>query len=121
MRSKTTRRTFLRNSILGGTGLLVLRDSTTAFGFQANDKLHVASVGVAGMGWGDLSNTSSENIVALAMAIATAIVVAYSEMDSSMHRGRMPSYLGDLGYAPPTEPSRNYQARSPKSEDDLFD
>ncbi len=65
MRSKNTRRTFLQNSILGGAGLLVLRDSSTAFGYQANDKLNVASVGVAGMGWGNLGNVSSENVVAL--------------------------------------------------------
>jgi hypothetical protein len=45
--------------------LLVLRDSKLAFGYAANDKLNVASIGVAGMGWGNLGNVSGENVVAL--------------------------------------------------------
>ena len=58
MKSRQTRRAFLRSSVFGGAGLLVLRDSRTALGYQANDKLGIASVGIAGMGWGDLSNVS---------------------------------------------------------------
>ena len=49
MKSRQTRRAFLRSSILGGAGLLVLRDSRTALGYQANDKLGIAS---AARGWG---------------------------------------------------------------------
>ena len=65
MKSRTTRRAFLQGSVLGGAGLLVLRDRRIALGYGANDKLNVASVGVAGMGSGNLRNVSGQNIVAL--------------------------------------------------------
>jgi len=65
MRSGVTRRALLQSSMSGGAGLLVLGKSSTAFGYGANDKLNVASIGVAGMGWADLNGVSSENIVAL--------------------------------------------------------
>ncbi|MCH5374682.1 MAG: Gfo/Idh/MocA family oxidoreductase [Planctomycetes bacterium] len=48
-----------------GAGLLVLRDSRLALGSQANDRLNIAAIGVAGMGAGNVGNVSSENIVAL--------------------------------------------------------
>ncbi len=79
MKSRQTRRAFLRSSILGGAGLLVLRDSRTALGYQANDKLGIASVGVAGMGWGDLSNVSGENIVGLCDVHESRAVKAFEK------------------------------------------
>jgi len=36
-----------------------------AFGYQANEKLNIASIGVSNMGDGNLRNVSDENIVAL--------------------------------------------------------
>lgn len=65
MKPGITRREFVRNVALGATGLMVLRDSTAAFGYRANDKLNIASIGVAGMGWSNLHNVSSQNVVAL--------------------------------------------------------
>ncbi|MCK4292829.1 MAG: Gfo/Idh/MocA family oxidoreductase [Planctomycetes bacterium] len=50
MRSRVNRRAFLRNTALGGAGLLILKDSRLAFGYKANEKLNVALVGVAGRG-----------------------------------------------------------------------
>ncbi len=65
MTSRTTRRSFLQSSLATGAGLLVLRDSRLAFGSQANDRLNIAAIGVAGMGAGNVGNVSSQNVVAL--------------------------------------------------------
>jgi len=65
MKSATTRRTFLRSSLFGGAGVLLVRSSKTAFGYQANDKLNIAAVGIGGMGRGNVSNVSGEAVVAL--------------------------------------------------------
>ncbi len=65
MKSRTTRRNFLRSSLAGGAGVLLLRDSKAAFGYQANDKLNVAAIGIGGMGRGNVMNLSGENVVAL--------------------------------------------------------
>jgi hypothetical protein len=65
MTRQTNRRTFLQSSLPLGAGLLVLGDSRLAFGAEANDRLNIAAVGVAGMGAGNVNNLSSQNIVAL--------------------------------------------------------
>jgi len=64
MQSRATRRGFLKSTLATGTGLLIF-DHRLAFGYQANDRLNIASIGVAGMGRGNLGNVSTENIVAL--------------------------------------------------------
>jgi hypothetical protein len=50
MKTKITRRRFLRASALSGAGLLILRDSKLAFAYAANDKLNIALIGVGGRG-----------------------------------------------------------------------
>lgn len=65
MSSKTTRRGFLKGGTAAGLGLLFLRDSKLAFAYTANEKLNIAIVGAGGQGGGNLSNVSSENIVAI--------------------------------------------------------
>ena len=65
MRTRTTRRHFVQNSLALGAGLLVLRDSRSAVGYPANEKLDIAGVGIGGMGAANLRNLESENIVAL--------------------------------------------------------
>ena len=69
MKSKSalSRRGFLRAAAIGGTGLLILRDSRSAFAYQANNKLNVAAIGVGGQGGSDLSSVAGfgENLVAL--------------------------------------------------------
>jgi len=50
MNSRTNRRGFLKNAALGGAGLLILKNSRSAYSYQANEKLNVALVGVAGRG-----------------------------------------------------------------------
>lgn len=66
MKSKMTRRDFLRTSAFG-TGVLILPSSRLAFAYAANDKLSVAGIGVGGQGRGDLDNISGSgaDIVAL--------------------------------------------------------
>jgi hypothetical protein len=53
MNQQITRRVLLRKAVLGGSGLLVLRNSASVWSFQANEKLNTAHVGVGGRG-GDL-------------------------------------------------------------------
>ncbi|MCL4179726.1 MAG: Gfo/Idh/MocA family oxidoreductase [Verrucomicrobia bacterium] len=61
------RRTFLRQSTLGGAGLLILNDARLARAYAANDKLNLAGIGVGGQGRGNLDNFAGQgqNLVAL--------------------------------------------------------
>ena len=65
MTNRITRRDFLKGATAGGAGLLILRDSKTAFGYSANEKLNIAAVGAGGKGRSDIGGVDSENIVAL--------------------------------------------------------
>jgi len=65
MSFRDNRRTFLKRSVIGGLGLTVLRDSRSALGYQANEKLNVASIGVGGQGGGNTRSMAGENLVAL--------------------------------------------------------
>ncbi|HYW78661.1 MAG TPA: gfo/Idh/MocA family oxidoreductase, partial [Thermoguttaceae bacterium] len=65
MSFRDNRRTFLKRSVIGGLGLTVLRDSRSAFGYQANEKLNVAAIGVGGQGGGNTRAMAGENLVAL--------------------------------------------------------
>lgn len=67
MKAQSSRRTFVKQMALGGLGLLILRESKSAWSYQANDKLNIAFVGAGGRG-GDLVDEFGklgENIVAL--------------------------------------------------------
>ncbi len=50
MKWRINRRTFLRNSALSGLGLLTLKNSRSAFSYEANEKLNIALIGVGGRG-----------------------------------------------------------------------
>ena len=65
MSMQGNRRTFLKGTVAGGLGLTFLRDGKSAFGYQANEKLNVACVGVGGQGGGNTGAMAGENIVAL--------------------------------------------------------
>jgi len=65
MSVRTNRRTFLKSSIVGSVGLILLQDARSAFGYQANEKLDVAGIGVGGQGGGNIGAMSGENVVAL--------------------------------------------------------
>jgi predicted dehydrogenase len=66
-KSAVSRRRFLRATAFGGTGLLLLPHSRSAFAYDANSKLNVAAIGVGGRGGDDLAGVAKlgENIVAL--------------------------------------------------------
>jgi hypothetical protein len=61
-----SRRSFLSKAVLGGTGLLILKDSRSARGAPANEKINVALVGVGGRGtWFVDTIPRMENVVAI--------------------------------------------------------
>jgi len=65
MHRDVTRRTFLRGAALAGSGLVVLSNARLVRGTQANSKLNIAAIGIAGRGGDDVNGVASENLVAL--------------------------------------------------------
>lgn len=67
MRNAQSRRSFLRQTAVTASSLLVLRSPQLAFAAEANDKLNVAVIGAGGQGRGNLDNIAGlgERIVAL--------------------------------------------------------
>ncbi|MHC4169075.1 MAG: Gfo/Idh/MocA family protein [Planctomycetota bacterium] len=65
MHRKITRRHFLRNAALSGSGLIVLSNSRSAYTAQANEKLNIAAIGIGGRGAADVNGVKDENLVAL--------------------------------------------------------
>ena len=65
MSKKITRRQMLKGAAAGGFGLLILRDSRLAFGYEANEKLNIAIVGCGGRGKANMHSVKGENIYAV--------------------------------------------------------
>ncbi len=65
MPRSTTRRQFLATGAAATAGLTILRNSRSAFGYQANEKLNLALIGAGGRGAANLQGVKDENIVAL--------------------------------------------------------
>ena len=67
MKQHRSRRQFLKDVALAGTGFWVLGASTGAVAEarSANEKLNIAGIGVGGQGAGDIGAVSGQNIVAL--------------------------------------------------------
>ena len=67
LKSPLSRRSFLRSTAIGGVGLLILPNSRTAFAYEANSRLNIAAIGIAGRGRGNIAAVAKlgENIVAL--------------------------------------------------------
>jgi len=65
MRQQVTRRTFLTNMALTGTGLVILSNSRSLRGTPANSKLNIAGIGVGGRGAADINGVADQNLVAL--------------------------------------------------------
>jgi len=65
MRQRLTRRTFLRNVAVAGSGLVILSNSGSVRGTAANSKLNIAGIGIGGRGAADIDGVASENLVAL--------------------------------------------------------
>ena len=64
---KMTRRGFIGTSSVAAAGMMIVPSNVIAgLGHKApSDKLNIAGVGIGGMGFGNLKNMESENIVAL--------------------------------------------------------
>jgi len=60
-----TRRAFLRDAAVAGSGLIILSNPRSVRGTQANSRLNIAGIGVGGRGGEDISGVASENLVAL--------------------------------------------------------
>src|ERR1041385_3521438 len=67
MKTNISRRSFLSKSARAAAGLLILRNSKLAFGYEANSKLGIAGIGVGGQGRGSLDafHGMGNNLVAL--------------------------------------------------------
>lgn len=65
MRQQVTRRTFLTNMALTGTGLVILSNSRSLRGTPANSKLNIAGIGVGGRGAADINGVADQNLLAL--------------------------------------------------------
>ena len=65
MNGPTNRRSFLKNAAFAGSGWILLKDSRSAHGYYANEKLGIAGVGVGGQGGGNMRAMGGENVVAL--------------------------------------------------------
>ncbi len=65
MQSQLSRREFLMSAALGGAGMLILGNNRSAWTFEANEKLDIGIIGVAGRGRANTDEVLSENIVAL--------------------------------------------------------
>ncbi len=65
MARQVTRRTFLRQVAVTGSGLIILSDPRSVRGVPANEKLHIAGIGVGGRGGADIQGVAGENLVAL--------------------------------------------------------
>ncbi|UCD49053.1 MAG: Gfo/Idh/MocA family oxidoreductase, partial [Phycisphaerales bacterium] len=66
MSRQSSRRAFLRDGVLAGTGLVILKDSRSLGSYEANEKVNVAIVGVSGRGsWFSKTIPNLSNVVAM--------------------------------------------------------
>ena len=67
MKTRVSRRAFLKNTAVGGAGLLILKNSRSAYCYEQNEKLNVALIGVGGRGSWFVSTIPrlGENVVAM--------------------------------------------------------
>lgn len=78
MQPSLERRSFLKTSLIAGTGLLILKSGTLR-GQSPNGKLNIAVIGVGGRGGANLKSVSGENIVALCDVDANRLAAAAKE------------------------------------------
>ncbi len=65
MKPTTTRRDFLKTGAAGGVGFWIASSAAIARTYQANEKLNIAAIGVAGRGRDNILQMRSENLVAM--------------------------------------------------------
>ncbi len=65
MKRQFNRRDFLTSTAAGGAGLLFLKNSQSAWSYQANERLSIGIIGAGGRGAANLQAVSSEQVIAL--------------------------------------------------------
>ena len=65
MRTNFGRRKFIKTSIAGAAGMVILKDSRSVGAYLANEKLNIAMIGVCGQGESNTGGVAGENLVAL--------------------------------------------------------
>ena len=78
--TRSSRRDFLAGALSAGAGILIC-SRRTAFGYEANERLNIAAIGVGGKGWVDLNGAAEGNNV-----------VAYCDVDQRSKTGRRGGY-----------------------------
>jgi hypothetical protein len=87
MNSRIHRRRFLRDSLAGATGFLILDCAQSVWSAQANERLNVALVGVGGRGeWFVETLPKMENLVALCDVNARTIEAAFQRWEDLAKR-----------------------------------
>jgi predicted dehydrogenase len=91
METRSNRRTFLKNTVIGGAGLIFLKDARSARSYAANEELSFALVGCGGRGTQAVIDllTGTENVELVAMAD-----VFEDKLEASLARLRTPGMLG---------------------------
>jgi hypothetical protein len=93
-----TRRQFLRNTAVGGTGLFILNNPASAWSAQANEKLNIALVGVGGRGANFASTIPRmENLVALCDVDENKNPDAYARLPKAKKFRDFRRMLDDMG------------------------
>lgn len=80
-----SRRDFLRRTATAGAGLLILRNSRSAFAYDANNKLNIAAIGAGGRARGNVPAVAKlgENIVALCDVDATNATTLFEQFPNA--------------------------------------
>ncbi len=87
MHSGISRRVFLRTTALGGLGMLILKNSRSAYSYEANEKLDIALIGVGGRGtWFVDTIPHMENVVALCDVDSRKLTEAFQRWEDGAKR-----------------------------------
>ena len=87
MNKPISRRRFLAGTALAGAGLVLLRNSASAWSYQANEKLNVALVGCGGRGaWFVDTIPRMENVVALCDVSDKKVAEAFQHWEDAGKR-----------------------------------
>jgi predicted dehydrogenase len=83
MNRSINRRTFLKQSVKAGTGVMILKSGILKAGQSPNEKLNIAVIGCGGRGNGNMNSVKSENIVALCDVDEKTLAAAAKEFPAA--------------------------------------
>ena len=83
MNRSINRRTFLKQSVKAGTGVMILKSGILKAGQSPNEKLNIAVIGCGGRGSGNMNSVKSENIVALCDVDEKTLAAAAKEFPAA--------------------------------------